>query len=85
MAGRNNVSVANAKVGFQIKGSAESQVTNLFFEQVSLGQSVTLLYVVNAINLYSTQCLTNGREVKQQAIVENEEAAPKTSEVNSEQ
>jgi hypothetical protein len=57
--------VADAKVEFQIKGSAESPVTDLFFEEVSLGQSATPLYVVNAGNLHFTECFANGREVEQ--------------------
>ena len=57
-------SVAQSKVGIQIKGASESPVTDLFFENLSLQRCETPMYSVNAKNVHIHQCRANGRELK---------------------
>lgn len=58
-----DVTVGNAKLGIQIKGAAESPVTDIYLDGIVIRRCDTPTRIVSAQRVYSTAFVANGAEI----------------------
>ena len=58
-----DVNVAYAKLGFQIKGAADSPVTDIYLDDIVIHRCETPTRIMNALRVHASRCIAHGSDI----------------------